>query len=81
MALDAAERGQGVALTLEALAADAIAGGRLVTPFDIRLPIPSAYYLISLEQTAELKRISSFRQWILREAERFKQIFPEPPLG
>ncbi len=69
---------KGVALTLEALAADAIAEGRLVTPFDIRLPVRSAYYLISLEQTAQVKRISSFRAWILGEAERFKRVFPEP---
>jgi len=81
MALDGAERGQGVALTLEALAADAIAEGRLVTPFDIRLPVRSAYYLISLQKTAEVQRISSFREWILGEAERFKRAFPEPTLA
>lgn len=81
MALDAAERGQGIALTLEALAADAIAEGRLATPFDIRLPVRSAYYLISLEQTADVKRISSFRDWILNEADHFRQVFPEPTFG
>ena len=81
MALDAAERGQGVALTLEALAADAIAEGRLVTPFDIRLPVRSAYYLISLEKTADVKRIASFRGWVMEEAERFKRAFPEPAFG
>ena len=77
MVLDAAERGQGIALTLEALAADAIAEGRLVTPFDIRLPVRSAYYLISLETTAEVRRIALFREWILEQAERFKHLFPE----
>lgn len=81
MTLDAAERGQGVALTLEALAADAISEGRLVTPFAIRLPVPSAYFLISLEQTANVKRIASFREWILGEAESFKRVFPEPAFG
>ncbi len=78
MVLDAAERGHGVALSLEALAADAIAEGRLVTPFDVRLPVRSAYYLISLEKTANVERIAAFRAWILDEAERFKRIFPEP---
>jgi LysR family glycine cleavage system transcriptional activator len=78
MVLDAAERGQGVALSLEALATDAIAAGRLVTPFDIRLPVRSAYYLICLEKTAEVERIVAFRDWILGEAERFKRVFPEP---
>lgn len=81
MVLDAAERGQGVALSIEALAADAIAEGRLVTPFDIRLPVRSAYYLISLEKTADVERIAAFRAWILEEAERFKRIFPEPTFG
>ncbi len=78
MVLDAAERGHGVALSLEALAADAIAEGRLVTPFDVRLPVRSAYYLISLEKTANIERIAAFRAWILDEAERFKSVFPEP---
>jgi len=78
MVLDAAERGHGVALSLEALAADAIAEGRLVTPFDVRLPVRSAYYLISLEKSANVERIAAFRDWILDEAERFKRIFPEP---
>ena len=78
MVLDAAERGQGVALSLEALAADAIAEGRLVTPFDIRLPVRSAYYLISLEETADVRRITWFREWILDQADRFKREFPEP---
>lgn len=78
MVLDAAERRQGVALSLEALAADSIADGRLVAPFDVRLPISSAYYLISLEKTADVGRIAAFRAWILDEADRFKRAFPEP---
>jgi LysR family glycine cleavage system transcriptional activator len=81
MVLDAAERGQGVALSLEALAADAIAEGRLVAPFDIRLPVRSAYYLISLEKTADVRRIALFREWILDQAGRFKRAFPEPTFG
>ena len=46
---------------------------------DIRLPVRSAYYLIGLEKTADVRRISSFRDWILEESARFKRVFSEPP--
>ena len=65
LALAAAIDGQGVALTLQALAADDLQAGRLVTPFELSLPMPQAYYLISLEERADLPKIRLFREWIL----------------
>lgn len=65
LALSAAIDGQGVVLTLQALAADDIAAGRLVTPFQLSLPMDHAYYLISLEEQAELPKIELFREWLL----------------
>lgn len=78
LVLQAAMEGQGVALGIEAIAADDISAGRLVVPFDIRLPLKSAYYLVTLEQDENSPRIAAFRDWILREAEQFRNEFPEP---
>ncbi len=78
LVLQAAMEGQGVALGIEALAADDIAAGRLAVPFDMRLPIDSAYYVVSLEEAVDVPRVALFRDWILREAEQFRAEFPEP---
>ena len=65
LALAAAIEGQGVVFTLKALAESDIAAGRLVAPFDLSLPMDFAYYVISLEETAEQKKIVEFREWLL----------------
>ncbi len=78
LSLQAAVEGQGVALGIEALAAEEIAEGRLVAPFDFRMKLKSAYYLLSLEETADVPRVAAFRSWILGEAQRFRAEFPEP---
>ena len=68
LALTAAADGQGVVLSMEALASDDIAAGRLVVPFDISLPFDRAYYIITLEDYADHPRIAAFRDWIIEEA-------------
>lgn len=65
LALAAAIAGQGVVLTLQALATDDIAAGRLVAPFELSLPMQSAYYVISLQDKADLPNIREFREWLL----------------
>lgn len=65
--LDAAIRGQGVALTSNLSARDALQDGTLIMPFDLAIPQEFAYYLVSLESTAEERRIAAFREWILEE--------------
>jgi len=64
LALAAAIDGQGVVLTLKALAEDDIAAGRLVTPFDLSLPLHHAYYVISLEEKASEANIKQFHDWL-----------------
>lgn len=76
--LQAAMEGQGVALGVEALAADDITAGRLAVPFDIRLPLENEYFLVTLEEMAHLPRVEAFRDWILGEAATFRTQFPEP---
>ena len=66
LALAAAIAGQGVVFTLQALAADDIAAGRLVVPFDLSLPMDYSYYIISLNEKAELSNIKEFREWLLK---------------
>lgn len=70
LALQAAIDGQGVVLGLEPLAAADIAAGLLVRPFDLSLPLPYAYYVISPKASAEQPEIADFRAWLLAEAER-----------
>jgi len=72
LALAAAMDGQGVVLTLQALAADDIEAGRLVTPFESSLEMQAAYYLISLEEQADLPKIQQFRDWLLDIASAVK---------
>lgn len=67
LALQAAADGLGVALAMDVMAADDIAGGRLMAPFDLRIPLPAAYYIVSPEARAGQPHIAAFRNWLLQE--------------
>jgi LysR family transcriptional regulator, glycine cleavage system transcriptional activator len=69
MAIDAAVDGQGIALARSALAAADLLSGRLVRPFTESLEAPYAYWIVCPRSTAELPKISTFREWLLKEAE------------
>ncbi len=69
MLVQAAVEGQGVALARSALAADDLAAGRLVKPFDISLPSEAAYYVVCPEAASERPKIAAFRAWLVAEAE------------
>ena len=68
LALTAAVEGQGVVLSINALASEDIAAGRLVIPFDIGLPLEYAYYLITLEEVTDHPHTAAFRAWLIEEA-------------
>ena len=68
LALTAATEGQGVVLSMSTLAAEDIAAGRLVIPFDIALPLEYAYYLITREDRSEHEQTALFREWVMAEA-------------
>jgi LysR family glycine cleavage system transcriptional activator len=74
LAIQAAIDGQGVALGDSTLAADDLASGRLVRPFDLSVKGPPqfAYHLVCPEATAELPLVRAFREWILAETARMK---------
>ena len=68
LALQAAVDGQGVALGRLMLAADDLAVGRLVKPFDIVLPNDYSYWLVYPRAAAERPDVAAFRAWLLSEA-------------
>jgi LysR family glycine cleavage system transcriptional activator len=68
MAIDAAVDGQGIALARTALAAWDLCAGRLVRPFRLALKAPYAYWIVCPMSTADLPKISIFREWLLTEA-------------
>jgi len=68
LALTAAVEGQGVVLSINALASEDIAAGRLVIPFDLGLPLEYAYYLITLEEVTDHPHTAAFRSWLIEEA-------------
>lgn len=68
MLVQAAVAGQGVALARGVLAGDALTAGRLVQPFELRLPTEYAYYIVSPESKADRAKIVAFTEWLLKEA-------------
>ncbi len=68
LVIQAAAAGQGVALARGALAADDLAAGRLVKPFNIAIPTEYAYYVVCPKATAHHPKIAAFREWLLDEA-------------
>ena len=70
LALAAAVDGRGVALSIEQLADDDLANGRLVRPFAQTLALDSAYYVISRLDAEDDPNVAAFRAWVLEEAGR-----------
>jgi LysR family transcriptional regulator, glycine cleavage system transcriptional activator len=68
MAIDAAVDGQGIALARSALAAWDMRAGRLVRPFLLAQKASYAYWIVCPKSTADLPKISTFRDWLLAEA-------------
>lgn len=65
MAMQAAIEGLGVALGRSRFVETDIASGRLVVPFDVRLPTDAGYYIVAPLQTAGTPKIALFRQWLM----------------
>jgi LysR family transcriptional regulator, glycine cleavage system transcriptional activator len=70
LALDAAADGLGIALGMPQIAAFDLAAGRLVAPFPLRVPLASAYYLVSPRERSDRSEVTAFRRWIQHEAQR-----------
>ncbi len=72
MLIRAAIEGQGVALGRSALAADALADGRLIKPFDVILPADYAYYFVCAERDIDRPKVRAFRDWLFSDIARGK---------
>jgi LysR family glycine cleavage system transcriptional activator len=70
LAFEAAIDAVGVVATFPVLAAEDLAGGRLVAPFELRVPLASAYYLVCHESASTRPAVALFRDWLLEEAAR-----------
>lgn len=67
MILEEAAAGRGVALASSVLAADDLAAGRLVRPFDMQFPVDFCYWLVCPETAAQAPKTRAFREWLLEE--------------
>ncbi len=68
MVIDAAVEGQGVALARRVLAARDMVAGRLLRLFDVALPAPYGYFIVSPKASADLPKVAKFRDWLVDEA-------------
>ena len=73
LAVDATIGGQGVMLASSVVVADDLRAGRLVRPFEGAMQVPSSYWILTPERTADLPRIVAFREWLLEEAAESRQ--------
>lgn len=64
-AIDAAVAGRGVVLAQIALLSAELAAGRLVVPFDLRLPLPESYHLAWSERALAKPHGEALRAWLL----------------
>jgi LysR family transcriptional regulator, glycine cleavage system transcriptional activator len=65
MAVQAAIDGLGVALGRTPFVENDLAAGRLVAPFDMRLPAEAGFYIVAPEETADTPKIALFRDWLI----------------
>ena len=66
-ALQAAMLGEGVVLGRSALVGDDLAAGRLVRPFEFKMPAGLAYYLVYPPRALQRKKVKAFRDWLFAE--------------
>jgi LysR family glycine cleavage system transcriptional activator len=70
LVIEAAVRGEGVALGTKALALEHLATGRLVRPFKLSLVTEFAYYVVCSKSRAEEPDLVAFRRWLIAEAQQ-----------
>jgi LysR family glycine cleavage system transcriptional activator len=73
LAFEAAVESHGVVATMPVLAESDLHAARLVTPFALRAPLPSSYYLVCAESTIARPDVTAFREWLLAEAAKEKE--------
>jgi LysR family glycine cleavage system transcriptional activator len=74
--MDAAVRGQGVAMGDDFLAALHLSEGRLIKPFESALYSRNAYYFIAPKNSARHLAVSAFRNWLVQSIDRLRSNLP-----
>jgi len=64
LALEAAAEGVGIVATSPELAKPQLDAKRLVAPFDLRVPLPYAYYLVTTEEALTRSPVRAFVEWL-----------------
>jgi LysR family transcriptional regulator, glycine cleavage system transcriptional activator len=72
LCLDAAARGQGVAIGDDYLAAMYLSEGRLIKPFGPGIPSRNAYYFLMPDDAPPHPAVAAFRSWLLRTIDRVR---------
>ena len=63
--MSATLNGLGVGMSRTSLVRDDIAAGRLVEPFQVRLPSQSSYYVLSHPEKSQWAKVKLFKAWVL----------------
>jgi LysR family glycine cleavage system transcriptional activator len=73
LCLEAASRGQGVAIGDDFLAANHLSEGRLVKPFGPAVLSKNAYYFSVFENASKHPAVNVFRMWLLQSIQRQRE--------
>jgi len=65
--LQAAARGEGIALARRSIVAEDLERGTLRRLFDITVPSRERYWFVSPKETAETPKVKAFRKWVKEE--------------
>jgi LysR family glycine cleavage system transcriptional activator len=66
-ALQAAARGEGIALARRSIVTEDLERGALKRLFDITVPSRERYWFVSPKETAETPKVKAFRDWVRKE--------------
>ncbi len=66
-ALQAAARGEGIALGRRSIVAEDLERGALKRLFDVAIPSRERYWFVSPRETAETPKVRAFRDWVKKE--------------
>ncbi len=76
LAFEAAIDAVGVVASMPSLAAEELASGKLVMPFDLKVPLASAYYLVCEPHAKTRPAVAAFRDWLIAEAAKDSSAAP-----
>jgi LysR family transcriptional regulator, glycine cleavage system transcriptional activator len=76
LAQQAADEGQGVAMTLGPFAKDELRSGRLVKPFALTVPHAHCWELVCAHEDRERPKIDRFAHWLVEQVRADREIEP-----